>query len=258
MSIKPLPSDEQVCPKSFHNVRSPAIYLLKTTQLAMATVSANATGSITLYGFYRSSCSARLRIALLSKQLKFESVPVDLPGGLHLKDEYARFNPSRSVPTLVIAGHKAPITQSMAMLEYLEEMYPNSPALLPKDAIARAQVRALANIIACDVQPVTNMKVLKRVEALGEDRNKWARDFHADGFTAFEAIIKDTAGKYSVGDDITLADICLVPACWNAERFGLNLDKFPTIMRVYETLSSVSAFQEGHWRKQSDCPKDMR
>ncbi|KAK5682895.1 hypothetical protein LTS12_029188 [Elasticomyces elasticus] len=148
----------------------------------------------------------------------------------------------------------------MAALEYLEEAFPNKPALLPpaSDVTGRAHVRTLASIIACDVQPVTNLRILKRVGALGVDRAAWSIDLFLEGLAAYEALASKTAGRFSVGDHMTVADLCLLPAVWGAERVGLGLDDFPTVKRVAEALEGEDCVKRGHWRTQEDTPEEFR
>ncbi|ODM14991.1 Maleylacetoacetate isomerase [Aspergillus cristatus] len=218
--------------------------------------------NITLYTYFRSSCSARLRIALHLKALPYTSIPINL-----LKDEqrattYGTLNPSLTVPSLIIehGNRTTTITQSLAALEYLDETTPSTPSLLPpsSDPETRATVRTLASIIACDVQPVTNLRILKRVGPLGMDRATWSKDLIVEGFRAYEAIVEKTAGKFSVGDSVTLADVCLVPAVWGAERVGVDMGEFPTIKRVAERLEGEECVRRGHWMMQEDTPEEFR
>ncbi|KAE8151195.1 glutathione S-transferase [Aspergillus avenaceus] len=216
------------------------------------------TPKITLYTYFRSSSSARLRIALHHKSLPFTSIPINLLQGEQQSPDNLSRNPSGTVPTLVIEyADKSPvtITQSIAALEYLEEI---SPSLLPSDPASRAVVRSLCQILASDVQPVTNLKILKRVAPLGMDREAWSRELFEDGFRAYEAIVKGTAGEFSVGDDVTMADVCLVPTVWGAERAGVKVEEYPTISRIVERLEGVEAVQKGHWRTQGDTPEEFR
>ena len=216
---------------------------------------------VTLYTYFRSSCSARLRIALHLKGIPFDPVFVNL-----LRDEqsapgHKAINPSGTVPTLVIQRPQGPvtITQSLAALEYLDEAFPNKgPALLPPDPETRAVVRTLASIIACDIQPVTNLRILKRVAPLGADRAAWSKELIEDGLRAYEALASQTAGRFSVGDRVTLADVCLIPAAWGDERVGVDLASFPVTNRVVQNLESEEAVRKGHWRAQPDTPDEFR
>ncbi|KAJ5708659.1 Maleylacetoacetate isomerase [Penicillium malachiteum] len=216
--------------------------------------------NVTLYTYFRSSCSARLRIALNLKEIPFTPVFVNL-----LKDEqsspsHREINPSGLVPALIIErDNEAPvtITQSLAALEYLHEKFPG-PALLPFDPESRAQARTLASIIACDVQPVTNLKILKRVAPFGVDRAAWSKDLIEEGLKAYETIVARSAGKFSVGDRITIADICLIPAAWGAERVGVDLGKFPVTNAIIKNLDKEEAVIKAHWRNQLDTPEELR
>lgn len=213
----------------------------------------------TLYTYFRSSCSGRIRIAFNLKELEFTPVYINL-----LKDEqssaaHRALNPSGTVPLLVC--HKdgdLRIGQSMAALEYLDETHPNVAPLLPKDIKARAAARALANIIANDVQPVTNLRILRRLRAIPTDAEKWSIELINDGLRAYEETAKTTAGKYSVGDEVTIADICLMPAIWGAQRFNISLDPYPTVKKVSETLSEHPAVKKAHPFRQPDCPEDLK
>ncbi|KAJ5825597.1 hypothetical protein N7474_002735 [Penicillium riverlandense] len=216
---------------------------------------------ITLYTYFRSSCSARVRIALHLKGLAFTPVYVNLLKGEQSSAEHKEINPSGTVPALVVKRASAKpvtITQSLAALEYLDEAFPNTPSLLPSDPETRATVRSLASIIACDVQPVTNLKILKRVAPLGADREGWSRDLIEDGLRAYEVIAAKSAGKFSVGDTISLADVCLVPAAWGAERIGVDLKAFPVVNEIVRHLEEESAVKSGHWRNQKDTPEEFR
>ncbi|KAK1146299.1 hypothetical protein N8T08_003086 [Aspergillus melleus] len=219
---------------------------------------------ITLYTYFRSSCSARLRIALALKNLPYTAIPINL-----LKDEQhstsnTTLNPSATVPTLLIESDNQAdtikITQSLAALEYLDETFPDTVSLLPpsSDPSARARVRTLSHIIACDVQPVTNLRILKRVAPLGVDRSAWSKELIEDGFRAYEAIAEKSAGRFSVGDEVTMADVCLIPAVWGAQRVGVELERYPTIDRVAKNLEEVDAVKLGHWRNQEDTPDEFR
>lgn len=213
---------------------------------------------IVLYTYFRSSCSARLRIALLHKSLPFTSKYVNIKDNHHHETAYTSINPSVTVPTLLIPSSDVAITQSLAALEYLDEAFPSTPSLLPQDPAKRATARALAQIIAGDIQPPTNMRVLQRVSALGGDATEWVRDIAGKGLKAYEALASKSAGKFSVGDELTIADVCLVPAVWNAERYGVDLSGMPTVRRVYEEASKVPAVRGAHWKVQEDCPESLR
>ncbi|OJJ95720.1 hypothetical protein ASPACDRAFT_64201 [Aspergillus aculeatus ATCC 16872] len=221
---------------------------------------------ITLYTYFRSSCSARLRIALHLKSLPYTPIYINLLEGAQRSPDNLARNPSGTVPTLLISPSPAEeptlkITQSLAALEYLDEAFPDTYPLLPRDPAKRALVRTLAQIIACDVQPVTNLKVLKRVAPLGVDRADWSREVIVDGLRAYETIIKEAgvSGLYSVGDEVTVADVCLVPAVWGAERVGVDVaGGFPVVAGVVERLEGLDAVRRAHWARQEDTPAELR
>jgi maleylacetoacetate isomerase len=169
-----------------------------------------------LFSYFRSTCSWRVRLALNLKQLPFDIKPIHLLKGEDYSAEYTAVNPMKSVPALVIDGHT--LAESRAIIEYLEETRPE-PALMPEDAYLRAKVRQLSDIITSDIQPIQNLHVLEK--AGGDDqakRKEWAQYWIRNGFEGFEAVLATTAGKYCVGDQITVADLCLVPQVYNARR----------------------------------------
>ncbi|DBA03612.1 TPA: LOW QUALITY PROTEIN: hypothetical protein N0F65_006791 [Lagenidium giganteum] len=204
--------------------------------------------AVELYGYWRSSCSYRVRIALETKGIKYEYKAVSLlkDGGEQKKPEFAKLNPNQRVPTLVIDGHV--LNQSTAIIEYLEESRPEKP-LLPKDPYQRALVRNIVGIIACDTQPIQNLGVLERISqdlpdnAKGPAKLAWGKDWIERGFTALEAELAKCAGKYCVGDAITMADAFLQPQVYNANRFKVDLSKFPHINRISETLNLLSSLR---------------
>ncbi|KAF0699410.1 Aste57867_10018 [Aphanomyces stellatus] len=209
-----------------------------------------------LHSYWRSSCSWRVRIALALKNIHYDYVPVNLLKGEQVGDEFAAVNPNKRVPTLEIDGHI--LNQSGAIIEYLDETHP-SPALLPKDAFARAQVRNLCGIIGCDIQPVQNLAVLKRAalklpesEHAGE-KAAWGREWIERGFDVLEEELQKTAGTYCFGDIITMADLYLDPQVYNANRFKVDMAKYPTIARIQATLAAHPAFVAAHPSKQPDA-----
>jgi len=221
---------------------------------------------VILYGFYRSSSSARLRIALNLKKIQHKKISIDIMTGKLLEPAYVAINPSKTVPTLVVPGQTDPsksmvITQSFAALEYLEEVYSENPLLPPLEEHGnRAIVRALTNIIVAENQATTSLRLLKRVTQLAgeEEAQSWLVDFTKAALVAYEVVSKDVAGQYSVGDQVTLADVVLVPALWNAiERANMTLDEWPTIKRVFGNLMKLDAVREGGWWNQEDCPPEV-
>lgn len=221
--------------------------------------------TIELYTYYRSSCSARLRIALHHKSIPFTPHYINLIKAAQREPEYTSINPSANVPTLLITSPTSTtkITQSIAGLEYLEEAYPDVAPLLPKDVKQRAVVRTLVGVIASDVQPVTNLKILQKVDALGGNKAEYAKEMMQKGLNAYEAILAEEeaagrGGKYSVGNEVSLADVCLAPAYWGAMRFGVDFSQTPRVKKVFEEISKLEAFQKGHWNNQPDTPEELR
>jgi maleylacetoacetate isomerase len=211
-----------------------------------------------LYTYFRSSAAYRVRIALNLKGLPYEAVPVHLlkGGGEQLKDEYRALNPSALVPTLQDEG--ATLTQSMAILEYLEETHPALP-LLPSDPIDRARVRALAQMVACDIHPLNNLRILRylvRTLGIGDDaKNEWYRHWVKEGFAALEAhLARDPApGRFCHGDTPTFADCFLVPQVYNASRFDIDMMPYPRIAAIDAACAELPAFQAAHPAQQPDA-----
>ncbi|KAJ2786185.1 Glutathione S-transferase zeta-1 [Coemansia javaensis] len=205
-----------------------------------------------LYTYYRSSCSARVRIALNHKGIDYEARPINLVSGEQLSAEYTAQNPSGLVPLLVIDGRE--ISQSVAILEYLEETRPAKP-LLPADPAQRAQVRTLVGVICCDIQPLQNLRVLKTVPE--DQRPAYARAVIESGLAVFEKMLERTAGRFCVGDEVTLADCCLIPQLYNARRFGVDIARFPRIQQIEARANALPAFRAAHWTRQPDCPAEL-
>ena len=212
-----------------------------------------------LYTYFRSSASFRLRIALALKGLRYESVPVHLlkDGGEQHGVAFRTVNPAGLVP--VLQDDDAVLTQSVAIMEYLDEAYPEAP-LLPPDVLGRARVRALALTIACDVHPLGNLRVLNYIgDTLGagdDGRKVWASHWIALGFAAFEEMLTRPGaptGRFCHGDTPGMADCCLVPQVFNARRFGLDLAPYPTLARIAAHCESLAPFVQAHPANQSDA-----
>lgn len=203
-----------------------------------------------LYGYYRSSTSYRVRIALNLKGLDYRQQPVNLLEGEHRVAPYRQLNPQGLVPTLETDEGER-LTQSLAICEYLEERYPE-PALLPADATDRARVRALVGLLAIEIHPLNNLRVLKYLTGeLGVDEDTklgWYRHWITEGFDALEAMLAgDTrTGRYCHGKQPGLADACLVPQVYNAERFGCDMEPYPTIRRIHACCNELPAFARAH------------
>jgi len=211
-----------------------------------------------LYSFFRSSAAYRVRIALNLKGLPYEILPVHLTrgGGEQLAPGYRKLNPQALVPALEDAGRV--FTQSLAIIEYLEEVHPQVP-LLPKDAAARARVRALALAIACDLHPLNNLRVLNYLTGpmglMDDAKQTWYRHWIAEGLTALEASLAggpDT-GKFCHGDAPGLADCCLVPQLANAYRFKCDVSPYPTLLKIEKSCQALEAFQRAAPGRQPDA-----
>lgn len=221
-----------------------------------------------LYGYFRSSASYRVRIALNLKGLDYESVAVHLVknGGEQLSDSFRALNPEALVPALIDSADEATqadrggiaLSQSLAIIEYLEEKYPDT-ALLPAKLADRAHVRALALAIACEVHPLNNLRVLKYLTAtLGineEQKNAWYQHWCVTGLAAFESKLAadPRTGKFCVGDTPTLADCCLVPQIYNAQRFKCDLSAMPQLLRIHQNCMELDAFIKASPANQPDA-----
>lgn len=200
-----------------------------------------------LYHYWRSSCSWRVRWALLHKGLSFESIAVSLLDDEQTSAEHLARNPRGKVPVLEIArdGNLVTISDSIAILEWLEELYP-TPSLLPAEDLSRARVRELVQFINSGIHPLQNLGVLKKISNDTNVRKEWAQHWIRDGLMAFEKRVSQTAGQYCLGDELTMADLCLAPQIYNAKRFDLNLEGLPIIHHICENLAKTKAYQLSH------------
>jgi maleylacetoacetate isomerase len=210
-----------------------------------------------LYTYYQSSASYRVRIALNLKGIQAEEAYIDLTKGQQSADDYANVNPQKLVPSLVVG--KAVLTQSIAIMEYLDETQPEPP-ILPRDPIARAQARAIALAVAGDIATINNLKIRNRLKSQfgatdEEVKTKWIQHWIAEGFTALETLLARSAhtGEFCIGDFPTIADCCLVPQIFNARRFGCDLTAFSTINRITAACEAHPAFAAAHPSKQRDA-----
>lgn len=197
-----------------------------------------------LHGYFRSSAAWRVRIALRLKGLAVEPRYQHLRKGEHRSPEYLAVNPQGLLPSLIL-DDGAVLTQSLAICEYLDETHPEPP-LLPADPVARAQVRAFAQAIACEIHPLQNLKVLKALEAIGqtpEQTQAWAREVIASGFDALETLVAGRSNPFAFGDRPSLADICLVPQMANARRFGVEL-RWRGLQAIEAACLALPAFSE--------------
>jgi maleylpyruvate isomerase len=208
-----------------------------------------------LYGYFRSSAAYRVRIALNLKKLPYDTASVHLTrnGGWQWTEEFREINPQKRVPALALSTGEV-LIQSLAIIEYLDEIEPE-PALLPADPIARAQVRAFAQIIACDIHPLNNLVALNYLKGpLAHDQaaaDQWYRHWVDQGFAALEALIRP--GPYAFGAHVTLADICLVPQVFNARRFKIDMAKYPGIAAVDAACLKLAAFDQARPENQPDA-----
>jgi maleylacetoacetate isomerase len=208
-----------------------------------------------LYSFFRSSAAYRVRIALNLKGLPYETVPIHLrkDGGYQRKAEFAALNPLMRVPVLALDGGEL-ITQSLAIIDYLDETHPKPP-LLPADPVARAQIRAIAQIVACDIHPLNNLVTLQYLKhGLKQAQpaiDAWYRHWVSEGFKAIEAIIKPA--PYACGAIVSLADICLIPQVYNARRLETPLAAFPKILGVEAACLKLAAFDKARPENQPDA-----
>jgi maleylacetoacetate isomerase len=210
---------------------------------------------VKLYTYFRSSAAFRVRIALNLKGLAYEPVFVHLAKGEHRAAAYAKVNPQALLPTLELDDGTR-LTQSLAIIEYLDEKHPQKP-LVPRDAQQRARVRSLSYLIASEIHPLNNLRVLqhlKRALSQSEDQvNAWYRHWIADGLAKLEAELASRKGRFCHGDTPTMADCCLVPQIFNAKRYQSDLAPYPETMRVFEACMHLEAFDRAQPSKQPDA-----
>jgi maleylacetoacetate isomerase len=200
-----------------------------------------------LYDYYRSSAAYRVRIALNLKGVEYESRPINLLHSEQSADDYRGLNPQGLVPMLEIDGHR--LTQSLSIIVYLDQLFPD-PSLMPRDPVDGAHVRAMALTVACDIHPLNNLRVLKYLSGeLGlpqEERDTWYLHWIREGLPALEVLARPGAGRFLFGDEPTIADICLVPQLYNARRYNVPLDDYPTLLRADENANKLEAFAAAH------------
>jgi maleylacetoacetate isomerase len=210
---------------------------------------------VKLYTYFRSSAAYRVRIALNLKDLNAEAIPIHLQkeGGLNRKPQYRAVNPQMRVPALALDSGDV-LTQSLAIIEYLDEVHPQPP-LLPRDPVERAKVRGLAQLIACDIHPLNNvapLRFLKNEFGLDQGRiDAWYHHWILEGFSALETMLPGT--PYAFGENVTLADLCLVPQVYNARRLKVPLQRFPKIVAVDAECGKLAAFDKARPENQPDA-----
>ena len=210
--------------------------------------------SLTLHSYWRATAPHRVRIGLQLKGLDYGYVPVNLLEGNQHQAAYRAVNPQRLTPALDI-GDGEILTQSLAILEWLDETHPE-PALLPKTALDRARVRAMADIVACDIHPLNNMRVNRALEAMevsAPRRAKWVERWIVDGFQTLEPMVAKYGDGFAFGDAPTLADCCLIPQVYSAQRYKVDLEPFPAIRAVAEHAAQHHAFIAAHPDNQPDA-----
>jgi len=210
-----------------------------------------------LHNYWRSSASYRVRIALGLKGLAWDYVAVNIiadGGGEQATADYRARNPQAQVPTLelVDGDTRRHLTQSLPIIEYLDEVHP-TPPLLPADPYLRARARALAELVNAGIQPLQNLSTTRRVRALGGDDAAWVRDFMAPGLRAYDALCQDVRGRFSVGDAPSVADLFLVPQLYSARRFGVALDELPALTAIEAACNTLPAFAAAHPDRQPDA-----
>ena len=207
-----------------------------------------------LHDYWRSGAGYRVRIALALKSIEHERVTHDLRTGAQRDPAYRALAPQGLVPAIEADG--LTLTQSIAILEWIEETWPE-PALLPTDAARRAIVRSMAALVACDIHPLNNLRVLNTLKAdLGAEQlqvDAWIARWIGDGFTALETLIEHYGAGFAFGDTPTIADCCLVPQVYSAERFAVDLTPFPRIVAVAERMRAIDAVAAAHPSRQSDA-----
>jgi maleylacetoacetate isomerase len=208
-----------------------------------------------LYSFFRSSAAYRVRIALNVKGVDYETVSVDLPGAAHRAPKFRAVNPQATIPTLDDDG--IILWQSLAIIEYLDARYP-SPRLIPAEPVARARVQALAQLIACEIHPLNNLRVLQylRGKLKLDDAavSQWYSHWIAEAFGPLEALVAGfSGGRYCFGDALSLADVCLVPQMYNARRFNCDLAPYPTLVQITAGLETEPAFAAAAPERQPDA-----
>lgn len=215
--------------------------------------------SIVLYNYFRSSTSYRVRLALHHKGLTFDYKPVNLLKDEQLSEDYKKINPLGGVPTLVHDGKIIP--ESFAIIEYLDEVFPQT-ALLPTDPYLRARIRQVCEVINSFMHPMANLKTLKYLDAKhGYDQNQkdeWAQHWIYQGLEVLETTLKEFSGTYSFGDQITMADLFLIPQLLTSQRYKADISRYPTLVKINDNCLKLESFKKAHPFAQVDTPEEFR
>jgi len=217
--------------------------------------SAETAVKLKLYSYFRSSCAWRVRIALEYKGLPYDVVPVQLMREQQFQADFMKLNPMAQVPALIVGGNRT-LLQSLAIIEYLDEVYPDKP-LLPQDPLRRAKVREISELIASGIQPLQNLRTLHKHSDDPNEKLSWAQFWIHNGLQALEKTLTECSGIYCVGNDITMADVCFVPQIANTHRFKVDISCFPIITRLEKVFEEIPAFQRAHASNQPDCPPEL-
>lgn len=207
-----------------------------------------------LYGYWRSSCSWRVRIALELKAIDYEYCSVHLvrDGGEQHFNSFKEHNPMAQVPMLELTDGTR-LLQSIAIIEYLEESHPDPHPLLPKDHLKRAKARGYTEIINSGIQPLQNLSVLQAISQMGQDKMEWGQQVIAKGLIALDHLVRDSKDTYLVGNTPTIADICLIPQLYNARRFKCDLDQTPSLLKIEKRCEELTEFKRAHPSRMPDA-----
>ncbi len=215
--------------------------------------------SMILYNYFRSSTSYRVRLALNIKNIAYEYRPINLLKHEQRSPEYLKINPLGGVPTLTHNGHNIP--ESFAIMEYLDEVHP-APALFPKDAYLKARVRQVCEVINSFMHPMGNLKTLQYLEKkhsyTQEQKEEWMQYWAPQGLETLENTLKEFSGKYCFGDEITMADLFLIPQLLTCQRFKVDISKYPTLVKINENCLKLEAFKKAHPFQQIDTPEEFK
>ncbi len=218
--------------------------------------------NLTLHNYFRSSTSYRVRIALEAKSLKYNYIPVHLinNGGEQNAQNYRTLNPAGGVPTLV--HNEKVISQSFAIIEYLDEVFPESAALFPKDAFERSKIRQVCEVINSDIHPLSNLKVThfleKEFKITADQKSQWQNKWITEGLSAVEKTLAPYSGKFCFGDTMSAADLFLIPQLFSSLRFGVDISVYKQLSAINDNCLALEAFKKAHPLRQIDTPEDIR